>query len=454
MSEIEVLKDRYLQDERRTDILFGSRSVAEKQLVVKKDRLVILNVSEERKIDLDTGKEARRIHSYLNVYDSSILPSTNSPSMGREINKLAKGTENCKIVRTNTHADLWCLSNFGKLYIVPVYTLPVQHGKRYGTNLRESGIFKLVENEIITNILAVEDRYFETTNNRYLLLLTRRGKVKRVELSKIGSIFVSGKKVVNITRFNDKITDAAFTSGSDKVLIFTKEGRYKYLDEKLVRVRGRGSYGHTGVRVKENNYDETVSLVVIKNGLEQAKQLLLGITADNLGRKTPLTRMKQAKRIGGIGQQAYKTQYKSLRDKKDRWCDLHDRQIIEHRTALCCDKSKGVTAYSQCPVFKKLQKAIKLCPNCQGKFLIRYNPLVQVAVIDLAQLHHYIYILAGKSVAFYGKNDFLHSSKSKKRSMFREKEGEQIADIFITSQISEDVDYIDEDDELEIEKGE
>jgi len=106
INDLEVLKDKFIKDERKTSIIYSSRFVTEKQLVAKKDRLIVLNISEERKIDPLTGKTDKKLHSYINVCDPFKLSGTNSPSVGKEINKIAKGTENKKIIRTNTHADL------------------------------------------------------------------------------------------------------------------------------------------------------------------------------------------------------------------------------------------------------------------------------------------------------------------------------------------------------------
>ncbi|WNE41718.1 MAG: DNA gyrase subunit B [Mycoplasmataceae bacterium] len=446
INDLEVLKDKFIKDERKTSIIYSSRFVTEKQLVAKKDRLIVLNISEERKIDPLTGKTDKKLHSYINVCDPFKLSGTNSPSVGKEINKIAKGTENKKIIRTNTHADLWCFSNLGKIYIVPVYSLPLQQGKKYGTNLRESGILKLVENEIITNIVPVEDKYLETTKDKYLMILTRKGKIKKIDLSHIKNIFVSGKKVINIARFEDEISQVGFTSGNDEVIIFSKEGRYKYLEEKLIRTRGRGSYGSTGIKVRDNNYDQAAGMVIIREDVDKDKLLILGVTGDNLGRKTPLSKLRLSRRCGGVGQQAYKTQQKFLKDKKKRWCDVHASAIENHKIANCCDKNAGISAYIQCPSFKKIQKLIKDCVNCQARYLIKYNPLCSVGLINLDNQNHYIYIIAGKFVAFYDKNDFLHSNKAKKRSLYRGRDEIFVSDLFITSQISEDSDYLDEEE--------
>jgi DNA gyrase subunit B len=446
INELETLRDKYATDKRRTDILYSSRFVTEKQLVVKKDELIILNISEERKIDISTGKQDKKLHSFINVYSPGCLNGTNSPSVGKEINKIARGIENKKIIRTNTHADLWCFSNLGKIYIIPVYSLPLQQGKKYGTNLRESGILKLVENEIITNIIAVEDKYLETTNDKYLVILTKKGKIKKINLDHIKNVFVSGKKVINIARFEDEICQICFTSGEDQVIIFTKEGRYKYLDEKLIKIRGRNSYGNTGIKVRRNNYDETVGLLVIKKEFDRNKLLILGVTGDNLGRKTLLEKIKLSKKCGGVGQQVYKTQHKLLKDKKERWCDIHDKMINNHKTTNCCDKSKGISSYVSCSVFKKIQKSIKECLNCQSKYLIKRNPLMQVGLLSTLENNFYIYVLAGKFVSFYNKNDFIYSSKSKKKSLYRAKDDTMISDLFITSKIDEDYSFVDEEE--------
>jgi hypothetical protein len=52
--------------------------------------------------------------------------------------------------------------------------------------------------------------------------------------------------------------------------------------------------------------------------------------------------------------------------KRIGYCSLHQRQSEQHRVADCCDKSQGVKAYSRCPQFRELMRAIKACGDCQN----------------------------------------------------------------------------------------
>jgi hypothetical protein len=63
-------------------------------------------------------------------------------------------------------------------------------------------------------------------------------------------------------------------------------------------------------------------------------------------------------------------------------CSLHQRQSEQHRVADCCDKSQGVKAYSRCPQFRELMRAIKACGDCQNIWLGGEDRIIKTALID------------------------------------------------------------------------
>src|SRR5205814_7288462 len=111
----------------------------------------ILSQGEKKKTKSEIGEKESKLASYLNIYKVNSLDATNIPSVGKELK--TRG-ESLVIIKSNRRDDLWCFSNFGKIYIVPVYKLTDK-----SINLKESGMLKLDPTEIIEQIVSVREDF-------------------------------------------------------------------------------------------------------------------------------------------------------------------------------------------------------------------------------------------------------------------------------------------------------
>lgn len=162
----------------------------------------------------------------------------------------------------------------------------------------------------------------ENRPEKHLVILTKKGKIKRLPLEKIGRVLASGKRVVNVIKKKDQISQISFLSGSDEIMVFTKKGRVKTFTEEKVRIFGRNAYGDTSIKLPGSH-------------------------------------------------------------SKVR-CSRHQSLIERHRTTTCCDKSQGISALSRCRMFKKLSREIRNCPDCNK--VIPLVPQAQDEVIGLVTI--------------------------------------------------------------------
>ena len=162
---------------------------------------------------------------------------------------------------------------------------------------------KLDQGEVIDNIISVREDFLidENKKEKYLVIGTKCGKVKRLPLEKIGRVSSGGKRVINLVKYKDEISQIAFTSGQDIIAVFTKQGKARNIAEEKLRIFGRAAYGDTVVKLVD----------------------------------------------GG---------------KKVR-CPVHQSLLEQHKVALCCDKSR-LGAQLQCPRMKEINKEIRACADC------------------------------------------------------------------------------------------
>ncbi|CFW93437.1 DNA gyrase (subunit B) [endosymbiont DhMRE of Dentiscutata heterogama] len=294
IADLEQLKKDYEKDHRRTQIISDSHLIDERKAIAPEEIIIILSRGEKKKAKSETG-EKEKLPSYLNIYKINSLEATNIPSVGKELK--TRG-ENLAIIKSNRRDDLWCFSNLGKIYILPVYKLADK-----SINLRESRMLKLAEGETIEQVISVREDFLTTTEKKekWLVISTKKGKIKRLSLEKIGRVMKGGKKIINIAKHRDEISQVAFTSGNDDIMVFTKQGKSKSFAEKMAGDFGRAAYGVTAIKLEDGS-------------------------------------------------------------QKTR-CPKHKSLLEQHKAASCCDKSQ-LGASLRCPRGKEINKEIRNCPDC------------------------------------------------------------------------------------------
>ncbi|MGE5600489.1 MAG: DNA gyrase subunit A, partial [Pseudomonadota bacterium] len=134
----------------------------------------------------------------------------------------------------------------GRVYGQRVFNLP--EAARDGRGLPMVNILNLAPDERVTAILVVPD--FEQAE--YVTLLTRRGKIKRMQLSEFNDVRPSGIIAMNLGP-GDELRWARMTRGKDDFLIVTAGGKACRFAESEVRPMGRTAAGVMAIRLAEED---------------------------------------------------------------------------------------------------------------------------------------------------------------------------------------------------------
>jgi DNA gyrase subunit A len=110
-------------------------------------------------------------------------------------------------------------------------------------------------------------------------MATKKGKIKRVALSKFAAVRPSGLIAIGLTA-GDILGWVRLTSGDDEIIIVTEKGRALKYHESKVRAMGRQAVGVKAITLREN--DSVTSMDVVVPGAE-----LLVVTANGYGKRTP-----------------------------------------------------------------------------------------------------------------------------------------------------------------------
>ncbi|MDO8754772.1 MAG: DNA gyrase subunit A [Anaerolineales bacterium] len=167
------------------------------------------------------------------------------------------------------------VSDKGKVYSEKVYQIPDSDRATKGIPL--VNVLALEPNEKVTAAMAVGD----FSSHHYCMLMTGRGRIKRVSMEEFASVRPSGLIAMSLEE-GDQLGWARLTSGKDEIIIVTENGQALRFSETKVRSMGRQAAGVQGIRLAKE--DAVTSMdVVEKDGA------LLIVTAKGFGKQTPLT---------------------------------------------------------------------------------------------------------------------------------------------------------------------
>ena len=147
------------------------------------------------------------------------------------------------------------------------------------------------------------ERYHRSpTGNAHLMMGTERGVVKKTALSAYGRPQRGGIIAINLDK-GDKLIGVRMTSGSDEVLLCTRDGMAIKFHETDARTMGRATRGVKGIRLRKG--DAVVGLICVPS--EQADTMqLLSACEKGYGKRTAFRDYPRQSR-GGLGVVSIKT---------------------------------------------------------------------------------------------------------------------------------------------------
>ena len=123
-------------------------------------------------------------------------------------------------------------SDKGKVYSEKVYQIPDSDRATKGIPL--VNVLSLEPNEKVTAAMSVGD----FSSHSYCMLMTSRGKIKRVTMEEFASVRPSGLIAMSLEE-GDQLGWARLTSGKDEIIIVTENGQALRFSETKVRAMGR-----------------------------------------------------------------------------------------------------------------------------------------------------------------------------------------------------------------------
>ncbi len=192
----------------------------------------------------------------------------------------------------STHDHLLFFMNTGRLYLRKVHEIPEAGRIAKGTAI--VNMLDLQPGERVATMLPIKN--FE--EGKYIVMATRKGFVKKTDLSLFSRPRATGIAAININQ-GDELVAARITNGEQDIFLSSSHGKAIRFKETNLRPMGRSAAGNTGIRFAAD--DNVVGLDILDQG-----DTILTITENGYGKRTKTEGYKAQSR-GGKGVFSVKT---------------------------------------------------------------------------------------------------------------------------------------------------
>ena len=211
---------------------------------------------------------------------------------GRGIRAMATKDEDFvdTVFTASTHDYILFFTSKGRVFVKKGYNIPEAGRSARGTNI--INIIQTENGEKISAMIRGRGR----DDDGYLVFVTKRGTVKRMEQSALKNIRSNGLRAIVLDE-GDSLISVLQTTGEENIFIATYNGMAVCFNESELRPLGRNAMGVRGIRLRDGDY-------VVGAGSSLAGEAVLTITEKGYGKRTLLSEYSIHGR-GGIGIKNY-----------------------------------------------------------------------------------------------------------------------------------------------------
>ena len=227
-------------DERRTEIAAISGEVDIEDLIPEEECVLTLtNFGYIKRQKADTYRTQRR--------------------GGRGVSGMTRREEDVatEMFVINSHDYVMFFTDLGRVYRLKCYEVP--EGARTSKGMNIANLLPIAQDERVTSMIRVP----KLDEDGYLVMVTRRGVIKRTPLSAFQTTRKGGVIAIDLDE-GDELCWVRLTNGSDDLLVATKKGMAIRFSENDVRAMGRTARGVKALTLKEG--DCVVGMSVVREG--------------------------------------------------------------------------------------------------------------------------------------------------------------------------------------------
>ena len=276
--ELLVIRDKYA-DERKTQIIFDSSDISMEDMIPDENMVITATqLGYIKRMTVDNFRMQNRggkgIKGMQTIEDDAVAD----------------------VIMTTNHNFILFFTNKGRVYKLKAYEIPEASRTARGTAL--VNLLQLMPEEHVTTVLPIR----EFGEEKFLIMATRRGLVKRTPLTAFSNIRKNGIAAI-VLGAEDELIEVKWDDSEQDMLLVTRDGMSIRFNASDILPRSRMAGGVRGVSLAPG--DEVVNMMTEKQGSH-----ILFISENGLGKLTSMEEFKVQHR-GGCGVKCYKITEKS-----------------------------------------------------------------------------------------------------------------------------------------------
>ncbi len=243
--------------------------------------------------------------------------------------------DNVKLmINVSTHDYILFFTNKGKVYRLKGYEIP--EFARQSKGLPIINLLHIEKEETVSSIIKISN---DDEEYKYLLFATKKGIVKRTAIEDFANIRQTGKISITL-KDDDELIEVKKTTGNNKVLLGSTNGRTVLFDEDEVRIMGRTASGVRGINMPDGT-------CICAEACDLEANLLI-VTQKGYGKRTFVREFRETKR-GSKGVKALNVtdkngsivSFKLVDDEKDIVIITDSGMVIRLETANISQLSRN-----------------------------------------------------------------------------------------------------------------
>lgn len=264
--ELEEIREKY-GDERRSQIEYSGGDVSIEDLIA--DENVVITISHA---------------GYIKRTNLTEYKTQNRGGVGQK----SAGTRDQDFlehmyVATN-HQYMMFFTQKGKCFWMRVYEIP--EGSKTAKGRAIQNLVNIESDDKVKAFICTQDlKDKDYINSHNLVMVTKKGQVKKTSLEKYSKPRVNGVAAITIKE-GDELLEAKLTNGESQIILAVKSGKLVRFEETKTRPMGRTASGVRGITLKDDT-DEVIGMVTVdKNDISDSQ--ILVVTENGYGKRTKL----------------------------------------------------------------------------------------------------------------------------------------------------------------------
>ena len=264
--ELTEIRDKY-GDERRSQIEYSGGDVSIEDLIA--DENVVITISHAGYIK----------RTNLTEYKTQNRGGVGQKSAGTRDQDFLEHM----FVATN-HQYMMFFTQKGKCFWMRVYEIP--EGSKTAKGRAIQNLVNIESDDKVKAFICTQDlKDKDYINSHNLIMVTKKGQVKKTSLEKYSKPRVNGVAAITIKE-GDELLEAKLTNGESQIILAVKSGKLVRFEETKTRPMGRTASGVRGITLKDDT-DEVIGMVTVDKDDVNDSQILV-VTENGYGKSTKL----------------------------------------------------------------------------------------------------------------------------------------------------------------------